>query len=294
MHEDHKHSFKAAQRAELSLVVYNVGFQKCVSGYGWGPGVRDHYLLHYVVSGRGSFEIEDRTYVLEAGDAFLARPDTPIYYRADEDTPWEYYWVGFAGPAAALLLAQTPFAHGRSTLRPAAGEALRQGLLDIYKARGADYPSAVRMSGYLQAALGLLMEGTPDRDERSLAVYAMRGADFLQQNYSRAISVEDAARHAGISRSCLYRAFRAVFGCAPSAYLTRYRIQRACQLLHHSSLPVSAVALSVGFADPFYFSRAFRRELGQTPSAYRETACAGEKTPPDAAALASEGIISSR
>ena len=50
---DFKHSFKAAQREELSLTVYNTGFQKCPPGYGWGPGVRDHYLLHYIVSGRG-------------------------------------------------------------------------------------------------------------------------------------------------------------------------------------------------------------------------------------------------
>ena len=81
--------------------------------------------------------------------------------------------------------------------------------------------------------------------------------------------MEEAARQAGVSRSCLYRAFQAEFGCSPSIYLTRYRIQRACQLLRHSQLPVGTVAASVGFEDPFYFSRAFRRETGQSPSAYR-------------------------
>ena len=84
------------------------------------------------------------------------------------------------------------------------------------------------------------------------------------------IGVEETARQAGVRRSCLYRAFQEEFGCSPSAYLTRYRIQRACQLLRHSTLPVSAVAASVGFEDPFYFSRAFRREVGCSPTAYRE------------------------
>lgn len=271
MGKDFKHSFKAEGRTELSLAVYNTGFQRCPPDHGWGPGVRDHYLLHYVVSGQGSYETEGRTFVLHAGDAFLAWPDTLIYYRADTAEPWEYYWVGFSGPAAPLLLAQTPFTRRQSVLRPDAGEALRQGLLDIYKARGADYPSAVRMAGYLQAALGLLMEDLPDRGEVNLAVYARRGMQFIQQNYSHAIGVEEAARYAGVSRSCLYRAFRAEFGCAPSTYLTSYRIQRACQLLRHSALPVGTVALSVGFEDPYYFSRAFRREMGQSPSKYRET-----------------------
>lgn len=266
---DFKYSFKAPSRAELALTVYNAGFQKCGPGYGWGPGVRDHYLLHYVVSGKGFYETEGRVYALTAGQAFLSRPDVPIYYHADEADPWEYYWVGFSGPAAPLLLAQTPFTRRCPVITPAAGDALRQGLLDIYKARGADYPSAVRMAGYLQAALGLLMDSGPRKGEDPLTMYARQGAAFLQQNYSRSITVEDAARQAGVSRSYLYRAFQAEFGCSPSAYLIRYRIQRACQLLRHSQLSIDAVAASVGFQDPFYFSRAFHRETGRSPSAYR-------------------------
>ena len=266
---DFKYSFKAPARAELPLTVYNAGFQKCGPGYGWGPGVRDHYLLHFVVSGKGFYETEGHIYALTAGQAFLSRPDVPIYYHADGTDPWEYYWVGFSGPAAPLLLAQTPFTRRCPVIVPAAGDALRQSLLDIYKARGADYPSAVRMAGYLQAALGLLMDSGPRKGEDPLSMYARQGAAFLQQNYSRSITVEDAAKQAGVSRSYLYRAFQAEFGCSPSAYLIRYRIQRACQLLRHSNLSIDAVAASVGFQDPFYFSRAFHRETGRSPSAYR-------------------------
>lgn len=269
MSQDFKHSFKVSQRPELSLTVYNVGFQKCPPDYGWGPGVRDHFLLHYIVSGRGTYDSGGRTFVLGPGDAFLARPDTPIYYRADRTDPWEYYWVGFSGPSAALLLAQTPFSASRPVLHLAAGDRLRRALLDIYKARGADYPSAVRMAGYLQAALGLLMDAAPAHGTDALQDYARRGDSFIQQNYSRDISVEAVAAHVGVSRSYLHRAFRSVFGCAPGAYLTDYRLDRASQLLRHSGLSVGAVAASVGFADPFYFSRLFRRRMGMSPSDYR-------------------------
>ena len=268
---DFKYSFKAVPQSELSLTVYNVGFQKCPPEYGWGPGVRDHYLLHYVLSGRGRYQIDNRTFVLTAGDVFLALPETPIFYQADREEPWEYYWVGFDGPAARLLLAQTPFSRKNPVLHVAAGERLRQGLLDIYKARGSDYASAVRMAGYLQAAMGLLMTSVPHSGQEALADYARQGAQYLRQNYSRAIGVEDLARHTGISRSYLYRAFQAEFGCSPSQYLTRYRLQRACQLLRHSQLTVSAVAASVGYEDPFYFSRVFRREKGVSPSEYRNS-----------------------
>lgn len=270
MTDNFKYSFKAGEHAELSLMVYNVGFQKCPPGYGWGPGVRDHYLLHYIVSGKGCYQTEGETYQIGAGQAFLSYPDQPIYYCADKNDPWEYYWVGFSGPAAPLLLAQTSFGRQKPVISLEAGERMRQGLLDIYKARGSDYPSAVRMAGYLQAVIGILMEGGACEQQKGTYEHANRAAAFLQQNYSAAIGVEEAAAHVGISRSHLYRAFQTEFGCSPSAYLTSYRVQRARQLLKHSDLAVGVVAVSVGFEDPLYFSRVFRRETGMSPSEYRE------------------------
>ena len=269
MGQDFKYSFKASPHEELPLTIYNAGFQKCPPGYGWGPGVRDHYLLHYILSGKGYYETGNRIFVLTAGDCFLAAPDVPIYYHADAEDPWEYYWVGFAGPNASLMLDGTPFTRDQPVFRPQAGEELRQTLLEIYKARGSDWPSAVRMAGYLQAALGLLMEHDGPDGGESAADYARQGAIFLQQNYSRPIGVEELARQVGVSRSHLYRAFQRELGLSPSAYLTRFRIQRACQLLRHSKLSVSAVAASVGYEDPLYFSRAFKRETGLSPLAYR-------------------------
>ena len=269
MAQGFKHAFKAANRAELPQVVYNSGFQKCAPGYAWGPGVRDHYLIHYVVSGRGTLELEGRTFVLGPGDAFLIRPDVPARYAAAASDPWEYYWVGFAGVSAGLFLAQTGFAGGSAVCALAEGDRFRRSLLEIYKARGSGYPSAVRMAGYLQAALGLLMEATPPSGEEALALYARHGAEFIHQNYSRGLTIEEVARQVGVSRSYLYRAFRAEFACSPSDYLARCRIRRACQLLRHSTLSVGAVANSVGFEDHFYFSRTFRRITGVSPTAYR-------------------------
>ena len=124
MTRDFKHSFKAPDRPELSLVVYNAGFQKCPPGYGWGPGIRDHYLIHYILSGHGHCRIGEEQRDLGAGEAFLVRPEVPTHYAAAEEDPWEYYWVGFSGPSAPLLLSATVFA-AASVARPQAGDRLR-------------------------------------------------------------------------------------------------------------------------------------------------------------------------
>lgn len=268
MESTFKHSFKVATPEKLTLVVHNVGFQKCTPNHSWGPGVRDHFLIHYVVSGRGELERQGQRYPLGAGSAFLISPDDPVYYGAHQEEPWEYYWVGFSGSAAKLFLEQTGFAHS-SHLQLENGDPFRRALLDIYKARGSDYSSGVKMAGYLQVVLGLLMESETARGGTSLAAYARQGGEWIQQNYSHPITVEEVAAQVGVSRSYLFRAFQEVFQLSPREYLSQLRIQRACQLLRHSPLSVRAVATSVGFEDHYYFSRAFRQAMGVTPTAYR-------------------------
>ena len=52
MNQNYKNSYKVTEKELVSLSVYNVGFQKCDPLYQWGPGIRDHYLIHYIISGK--------------------------------------------------------------------------------------------------------------------------------------------------------------------------------------------------------------------------------------------------
>ena len=109
MSQNYKNSYKATEKELVSLSVYNVGFQKCDSLYQWGPGVRDHYLIHYIMNGKGVYCVNNQTYHLSAGDCFLVYPNTEVVYYADNEDPWEYAWVGFTGSDAAMILQATDF-----------------------------------------------------------------------------------------------------------------------------------------------------------------------------------------
>ena len=102
MSANYKNSYKVSEKELVSLSVYNVGFQKCTPGYQWGPGIRDHYLIHYIISGSGSYIVNGNTYTLSAGDAFLVYPNTEVTYIASHKSPWEYAWVGFTGSDASI------------------------------------------------------------------------------------------------------------------------------------------------------------------------------------------------
>lgn len=264
----YKHSYKFPKRSIAALAVYNTGRQKCSGGYSWGPGVRDHYLLHYVISGKGIYQTGESVYDLCQGDLFLAYPDQNIFYRSDENDPWEYCWVGFHGTDAPLLLEQTDFSPEIPVVS-FKGNDLYEQMMQIYNAQGSLPHQSAYMTGALYQLISILIRMSEGRSRQSLsASYVARACDYIANHYGLPIGIEDIAAHVGLSRSRLYRAFQQELHTSPVKYLTHFRIRQACALLERRDLSVKAVAHSVGFDNQLYFSRRFREVMKLSPTEY--------------------------
>ena len=86
-----------------SVTVYYCGYEKCASGHFWGPAVRTQYLLHYVISGRGTYAVGGETYTPHAGTCFLIRPGERTVYTAVSYTHLREAFKGAIIIAAVLL-----------------------------------------------------------------------------------------------------------------------------------------------------------------------------------------------
>jgi len=93
---------------------------------------------------------------------------------------------------------------------------------------------------------------------------------YVEGNLGQSISTGDMARHVFLSPARFYAIFKSAMGITPMAYVQETRLKLAQHLLLTTSLPVGTVAARTGFASPYYFSRAFRRHLRTTPSAFRQ------------------------
>ena len=207
------------------------GRQKCTPGYRWGPGIRDHYLIHYISAGRGTYTVLDRTFQLQEGDAFLIYPGMAVSYQADMRRPWSYEWVGFAGTDARPILDMTDFSPESLVLTaPAYGKDLQKHLRRINQAFGNSFRESISMTGELYSLLALLVGGSSrDRTARGRDAETVRSAvQFIEQRY------------------------------------------KARFLLRHSELTIGAIAVSVGYDNGLYFSKAFKKITGRTPSSYRQ------------------------
>lgn len=261
-----KNSYKS-ETHNLPLSVKNVGSQKCTPSYHWGPGVRDHFLLHYVISGCGIYTVEGRAYPVSAGQAFLARPGELISYEADKDEPWEYYWIGFAGSEAKILLERSGFERGAPVISIDFGKEFCENITNIYDARGHSPDSRARMLGYTYLLLARLCESDRAKDDSDAVGIA---EEFFRNNFSRQITITDAAEYSGVSRSWLYRGFMEKYACSPNEFLQRLRMDYAANLLLETELSIGEAAYSAGYIDPLYFTKVFAKRMGCSPSEYRK------------------------
>jgi AraC family transcriptional regulator len=106
---------------------------------------------------------------------------------------------------------------------------------------------------------------------------AVAAALWLEAQAAEPVTLEDAAREAGLSPFHFLRVFAAVHGVTPHQYVLRMRLARAAKLLAEESLPVTEVALQAGFADLSNFVRTFGRAAGMTPSEFRAQAANDRK-----------------
>lgn len=264
----------AAERyMDLSLLFY--GKQDCDPGHYWGPGLRDIYILHYVHSGSGQFRSEDHTYELSAGQGFLIVPGTLVYYKADEENPWTYSWVGLKGLHAKSLLQRA----GLDSFNPifdAAGphhffETVYDQFDQALDARNGDLYSQSVLYRYMAELVACSKQpASPPHAANSKEAYIHKATAFIKNSYSLPISIQDIANFVGLDRTYLSGLFKAQYGVSLQAFLLQFRMNRAVELLHHKELAIGDIARSVGYTDPFLFSKMFKKVIGTSPRASRD------------------------
>ncbi|ANY66248.1 hypothetical protein BBD42_07045 [Paenibacillus sp. BIHB 4019] len=294
-----RHNRETPQR-QMELFLRFFGKEECEHGHSWGPGLRDLYIIHYVISGSGEFSTGGETYQLSQGQGFLITPGAIVHYTANEADPWVYSWVGFDGlharafmRRAGLSVSQPIFrakrtggGRSRSKSESESCESNRedsdcanwfdtshQELVNAHETGCRDilYQSILyRLIGELmECADPALVDAQPLR-ANSKETYINEAITYIENNYSQKTTVEQIAHAVGLDRTYLSSLFKQQFDLSLQAFLLQFRMNRAVELLSSKQLSVSDISRSVGYTDPFLFSKMFKKVIGQSPRRTRE------------------------
>lgn len=251
------------------LRVGHFGQEQCRPSHAFGPAVRNHYLIHYVRSGRGVFRCEGKVYALHTGQAFLIEPNIITEYEADRDDPWHYAWVGFNGTAAEQLIRQVGASVQEPILNSVDPAETEAALAQFPVCAGRETGRELAVNGCLLQFLSTLTGCAYPAEKTGTEAYLTAAAHYIGQNYSYRITVEEIADHVNVSRSCLFRAFKKAYGCSAQDYLLRIRLQAATDYLCTTDLSITEIAYSCGFTDANHFSKIFMKKKNMSPSHYR-------------------------
>ncbi len=248
-----------------------LGEQFCKSGHKHGPQIRENYIFHFAVSGKGIFKAHGKTYRLGANQGFLIGDSTPVYYEADEKEPWHYCWIIFSDKQAENFFKKI----GLSAEFPIYTAKAENNVYSKFKScmrafdNGSDYESASAFYALLDEFIK--SAGEEQRIIQPKEDYLHKAEQYILHHYhSPLLRIGLLASEIGIDRSYLTRLFNEKFGHNPQEYILRLRMEKAKTFLQTTDYSVGTIANSVGYPELDAFSKMFKNYYGCSPSAIRK------------------------
>jgi len=240
------------------------GYEDCKNGHSWGPAIQYNHTVQYVVKGKGSYVVKNKRYDLTQGQCFYLIPGEITHYYPDMSDPWIYRWITFNGADADEVMSRTTL--------PLSPVTPPLPLDDIFEGVTNDVVSpAARLKNeaYLHGLLSFFTEHFPSDNIEKSVDYLHIAKRYISANLHRSeLSVEGIADAIGLERSYLFRLFKDGLSMSVKDYIIKERLDKARDMFKSGITQVGVVAYSCGYADPLYFSNAFKKRYRLSPRDY--------------------------
>ncbi len=258
----------SADARSVFLYPTHLGHFRYLPGYSQRRAHFDSFLLMYVLEGSLSLEFQNRTITVNRDTFVLIDCYQPHAYSSA--VGWEALWIHFDGITARKLYEMAVSGLGNTFSIDQSLPVLNK-MAKIYQMFAAKQPVRDAMlSKWLNDILTSLILYTPAQVQavqKESVIEDVKG--YIQEHIREEVSIDELARVAMMSPYHFIRVFKNETGMTPHAYVLSYRIHVGMYLLESTSLSVSDICYETGFSSASVFSAAFRRQTGQTPTAYR-------------------------
>jgi len=238
------------------------------------PKGRLDYQLLYVVSGRAHFYFNGVKELVSAGNMVIYRPGEKQHYYYCGSDKTEVYWAHFTGSDVDKILKRYGITNDIHTVFMGTSmeyKRLFQQMLQELKLCKEDYEevlvnSLCNLFIGIHRSINSKLQGNNQvkRKEMDEAVH------YFHMNYNKEINIEEYAQSVHMSVRWFIRNFREYTGTTPAQYILTLRISNAQTLLKSTDYSITEIASIVGYDNPFYFSRLFRKQNGVSPSEFRK------------------------
>lgn len=267
------------------------GVEACSPGHFYGPRVRYHCLIHFVLEGKGKLVINQEKYEVHAGDAFLIPPNALGYYIADMKEPWKYFWLSFVGTEAeqyAVRVFEGGFVRSLSNIQQI-WEQMRQ-LISTFLPENWEenaeklcsesyhiYPAdtlqeSFRMNAGMYTILSMLLEQEGNQEEQQKqSSYAEKVKNYIDSYFMDINEITQLAQMFHLHPNYLSAIFKEKFYVSPKQYLLERKLEYANHLLSETEYSIQYISSACGFLNVSTFSKVYKRHMGVSPGTYRRS-----------------------
>lgn len=231
------------------------------------PHAHDGYEAHYIVAGRGSFELEGRQLAVRPGDFFYTCPGTVHRMHVPRNDYLLQYIALLELEADGELAEDLEARVGEGSVRRLGdrhhalfAQISRRSLSNDARARRA---ASATMASFLYE----LIIDAPAIQSSHPAV--TRALDFMRSHVGAAFGLDELVNEVGLEKSYFVRLFKSAIGMPPMKYAMNLKMSAAADLLRSTGEPLAAVAARVGFNDEYHFAKRFKQWSGEAPGRYR-------------------------
>ncbi|OEY66285.1 AraC family transcriptional regulator [Marinobacter sp. X15-166B] len=234
------------------------------------PSHNDHLLI-YCTDGRAYLHANGEAVTVEAGDLLLLPRGMAHRYSADPEHPWTIYWVHYSGALAPAFAAHMGFGEGVCL---SVGQQPRllldfSGLLAVQQT-GFRLQELVHSASRLRQLLASVpLYARADHTRQPFSLETIH--DYMKANLEQRLTLEELASLAGLSPAHFATRYRRMTGVSPVQHFLHLKVERACQLMDTTTDSFRAISAQLGYDDSYYFSRLFKKIMGQAPAVYRHT-----------------------
>lgn len=231
----------------------------------------NEYILIYCTDGKGTIELDNSKFELTRRQLFCIPPNIRHVYYADSQDPWSILWVHFKGentihfPLHDLRVVELDSAK--------TNERMMYLFMQLITILEQNYT----LGNFIYAAnlLSLILaeiyyrEKSSDTDKQNQ--YLSRVIRYMYENLDQELTLDDLAKQSQLSKSYLNSIFNKYARRSPVDFFIHLKMQQACKYLKMTDLRVFEVSNKLGYQDPYYFSRIFKKVIGVSPRDYIKT-----------------------
>jgi len=229
----------------------------------------NEYFLKYCTSGIGWFECQGKRQVIHAGDLILCNKSVSHSYGTSDVNPWSAYWTYFQSNYMKYLYPKL-LEQNYLIFKLGYDSLLIRYFKDILQSKSNGYAlpylfHAAQNLGLLIAHVNMYQISAFNAPEPNYASII----NYMNQQLHLPLDLPSIAKANGLSKDHFIRLFFSSYGYTPHDYFLRLKIQKACNYLLTTDWTIKKIASSLGYDDPYYFSRLFKKKIGVSPTQYR-------------------------